>query len=167
MSIAKNAFVSGLFEQHGWNLFRFLSARLRRQEAEDVAQQTYLHLLQHPAPGEIANPAAYLYRTAANLAIDSLRREKTRLRYTETEADPEALSSPTPAPETTLDSAARLRRFNAVLEELPELCRHAFVLNKLEGLTHSEIADQLGLSKKTVQRYILKALEHCASRLDP
>lgn len=167
MSVAKNEFVSVLFEQHGWNLFRFLSSRLRRQEAEDVAQQTYLHLLQHPAPGEISNPAAYLYRTASNLAIDNIRRENTRLRYTETEADPETLSSVTLEPETLLDNATRFEHFTAVLEELPELCRHAFILNKLDGLTHGEIAERLGLSKKTVQRYILKALEHCAARLDP
>lgn len=132
-----------------------------------MAQQTYLHLLQHPAPGEIANPAAYLYRTASNLAIDNIRRENTRLRYTEAEADPETLSSAMPGPEAEFDHASRLDRFTAVLEELPELCRHAFILNKLDGLTHSEIADHLGLSKKTVQRYILKALEHCATRLDP
>ncbi|MCC6207836.1 MAG: sigma-70 family RNA polymerase sigma factor [Gammaproteobacteria bacterium] len=167
MSVVKNDFVSGLIEQHGWNLVRFLSARLRRQDAEDVAQQTYLHLLQHPAPGEISNPAAYLYRTAANLAIDALRRENTRLRFTETEADPDTLATSMPSPESALDSNTRLRRFNAVIEELPELCRHAFILNKLDGLTHSEIAEQLGLSKKTVQRYILKAIEHCATRLDP
>lgn len=167
MSAAKNEFVSGLFEQHGWNLFRFLSARLRRQEAEDVAQQTYLHLLQHPAPGEIGNPAAYLFRTASNLAIDTMRRETTRLRHTEPEADPESLSSVMHEPEDVLDAAARIERFTAVLEELPELCRHAFLLNKLDGLTHAEIATRLGLSKKTVQRYVLKALEHCAARLDP
>jgi RNA polymerase sigma-70 factor (ECF subfamily) len=166
MSIAKHEFVSVLFEQHGWNLFRFLSARLRRQEAEDVAQQTYLQLLQHPNPGEIGNPAAYLFRTASNLAIDTLRREKTRLRYTETEADPDSITSATLEPDDQLDRACRLDHFASVLEELPELCRHAFILNKLDGLTHGEIADRLGLSKKTVQRYILKALEHCAARID-
>jgi RNA polymerase sigma-70 factor (ECF subfamily) len=167
MAVAKQEFVSVLFEQHGWNLFRFLNSRLRRQEAEDVAQQTYLHLLQHPNPGEISNPAAYLYRTASNLAIDTLRREKTRLRYTETEADPDSFATVTHDPETVLDSAARLDQFTALLEELPELCQYAFILNKLDGLTHDEIARKLGLSKKTVQRYILKALEHCAARLAP
>lgn len=167
MPIVNNEFVSQLYVQHGGSLFRFLRSRLRPQEAEDVAQQTYLHLLQHPDPGEIGNPAAYLYRTASNLAIDQIRRENTRLRYTESEADPEALSSVTIEPETVLDNESRFEQFTAVLGELPELCRHAFILNKLDGLTHSEIADRLGLSKKTVQRYILKALEHCAARLDP
>jgi RNA polymerase sigma-70 factor (ECF subfamily) len=69
--------------------------------------------------------------------------------------------------ETRLDSESRFERISAELDELPELCRHALLLNKLDGLTHAEIASRLGLSKKTVQRYILKALEHCADRLDP
>jgi RNA polymerase sigma-70 factor (ECF subfamily) len=89
------------------------------------------------------------------------------LRYTEAEADPETLPSVMDGAETLLDSESLFERFTAVLDELPELCRHALILNKLDGLTHAEIATRLGLSKKTVQRYILKALEHCAARLDP
>lgn len=52
-----------------------------------------------------------------------------------------------------------------VLVELPELCQHAFVLNKLDGLNYTEVAKSLGISTKTSQRYILKAWQHCLNRL--
>jgi RNA polymerase sigma-70 factor (ECF subfamily) len=54
----------------------------------------------------------------------------------------------------------------AALQELPAQCREAFLLNRLEGLTHSEIAERLGVSTKTVQRHIERALRRCVQVLE-
>jgi RNA polymerase sigma-70 factor (ECF subfamily) len=51
--------------------------------------------------------------------------------------------------------------------ELPQACRDAFLLNRIEALTHVAIATRLGISTKSVQRYIERALRHCARALDP
>jgi len=50
------------------------------------------------------------------------------------------------------------------LNELPPACRDAFLLNRLYDCTHAEIADRLGISTKTVQRHIERALLHCLRR---
>lgn len=43
--------------------------------------------------------------------------------------------------------------------------RHVFLLHKLDGLTYTEIATRIGISRITTQRYVLKALSHCAERM--
>lgn len=158
--------VAEMFMRYGKQLHRFLTGRIHAHEIDDIAQKTYLQLLQHPNPGEINNPQAYLFRTASNLALDSQRRNRTRVRHLDAEIDTDEVCSSQPGVETVIDSGLRFDHFVAALEELPEPCRHAFILNRLDGLGHAEIAERLGISKKTVQRYILKALAHCQQRLE-
>lgn len=167
MSTRNTELVAQLFLRYGRKLHNYLTSRINRSDVEDITQKTYLQLLQHPNPGEINNPQAYLFRTASNLAIDSIRRDNTRARHSDHETDTEALSSGHPGMEAIIDSKLKFKRFLSAIEELPEACRYAFILNRLEGLGHGEIAERLGISKKTVQRHILKALEHCQKRLDP
>lgn len=166
MKASNTELVANLFLRYGKQLHRFLTGRIQAHEVDDIAQKTYLQLLQHPNPGEINNPQAYLFRTASNLAIDASRRDHTRLRHLDAEVDTDEVCSGLPGVETVIDSGLRFDQFVAALEELPELCRHAFILNRLDGLAHAEIAERLGISKKTVQRYILKALAHCQQRLE-
>lgn len=166
MSGSASEFVGSLFRKHGRDLLGFLRTRLRPQEVEDVAQRTYLQLLQHPNPDEIRDPQAYLFRTASNMAIDYIRERHVRTRDVEPDAELESVISPAPTPEACADSEQILRRFLVVLDELPPLCQHAFLLNRVDGLTHAEIARRLGVSKKTVERYIIKAFQKCLAELD-
>jgi RNA polymerase sigma-70 factor (ECF subfamily) len=165
--VAQNVELVGLlFRKYGKQLQTFLHSRLNPQDVEDVAQKTYLQLLQHPNPADIQSPQAYLFRTASNLAVDSLRRDGTRNRHTEQDIDTDAVAGGQPALEAVVDGELRFRRFMDVLDELPELCRHAFILHRLEGMGHAEVAERLGISRKTVQRYVLRALTHCQQRME-
>lgn len=166
MSASSNEFVGLLFRKHGRDLLGFLRRRLRAQEVEDVAQRTYLQLLQHPNPDEIRDPRAYLFRTASNVAIDYIRERHVRTRDVEPDAELEAVVSPAPNPEAIVDGELSLRQFLAVLDGLPPACQHAFLLNRVDGLTHAQIAQRLGVSKKTVERYIIKAFQKCLDELD-
>lgn len=62
---------------------------------------------------------------------------------------------------THADVVSRVDQLAAALEELPAACREAFLLNRLDGLTHVEIARRFGVCAKSVQRYIERALRHC------
>ena len=53
-----------------------------------------------------------------------------------------------------------LRRLQASLSKLPPLCRDAFLLNRIEELSHAEIAARLGVSVRTIDRHIARAWEH-------
>lgn len=165
MSNRSHEFVNSLFTRYGRDLLRFLGSRLKPHEAEDIAQKAYLQLLQHPDPQEIGNPQAYLFKTASNLAVDHVRSRKAGPDRTDPDANCEDLVSPAPGPEAAVDAGRRLASFREVLASLPELPRTLFLLNRIDGMTHEELAIRFGISEKTVERHIVKALERCNRRL--
>lgn len=145
--------VARLFREHNRSLVSYLVMRLRSlQEAKEVAQEAYVRLLQLDQPGAESFLRAYLFKVATNVAVDRLRQRGRRQRYEE--------DVPTEDLETGLEEPGRqtlvreqLGALIAGLEELPEKCRTAFLLYRLDGLSQQEIARQLGVSDRMVRAY--------------
>jgi RNA polymerase sigma factor (sigma-70 family) len=156
-----------LYETHARELWAFAQRRVGRDEAEDVVHDTYLRVLQYGDKVELENPRAYLYRVAANVATDRGMALKACNDRTESEFDLDALDSHAPGAETIVGARRSLQRCLAALDELPDVYRHVFLLHRIDGLTQSEIACALDIPKRTVERYVAKALEHCLQRLAP
>lgn len=156
----------GLFRRHAGGLRRFLSGRQGAGEADDLVQDGFLRLLQNDGASALANPAAWLYRTCANLAAD---RHDYRSVRDAVHVDWENLDE---LPDEGADPAARfaqrqqLQRIWVALLGLPAPCRQAFLLNRLEGVSQRVIARQLGIGEKTVERHILRALAACRQAVD-
>jgi RNA polymerase sigma-70 factor (ECF subfamily) len=148
-------------------LRRFLTRWSGRVEAEDVLQDVWLNLRERSDPATWREPRAVLFTTAANLATDRARRSATVGKHCTDQAPQQEVACPRPGPEAQADTAADLERLDAALQELPQACRVAFLLNRLEGMTHMEIAARLGISKKSVQRYIERAVRHCMRAVEP
>lgn len=148
-------------------LLAFLRARLGcEQESNDVAQESYLRLVQAMQEGPVGNPRAFLYRVAGNLAIDQLRR---RRRWRTVDADEPAVAEALglhPSPEAAFLARADLERFAAILDELQPKEREALVLFRIEGCSFAEIGRRMNLSEVMARRYALRALAQCAARLD-
>ena len=149
------------------DLISFLARRVGNADAEDVAHDAWLRLHERGDVDSWREPRAVLYATAANLATDHWRRARRarRLFFREDEARPAIC--PRPDPESVADTAGRLGLLLGALGELPAACRDAFLMNRLDGLTHAEIARSLGVSTKTVQRHIERAMRHCMAAVDP
>lgn len=146
----------------------FASRRVGIQDADDLVQDAYLHLLQRDEAEDVREPRAFLFRMIANLSVDAWRK-KQRCAETKAEDDDvnlDSVASRLPGPDAQLAGKLAYAEFLGLLDELPLLTRHAFVLNKIEGMTHLEIAARLGVSTKSVQRYLLEAMAHFAGRLD-
>jgi RNA polymerase sigma-70 factor (ECF subfamily) len=148
------------------DLLRFLKRRGRQQAAEDIVQTVWLRLREHGDPQSWEEPRAVLFTTAANLGTDTHRRETVAERALSREAASAEAADPGPDPEAHADAVGQLELLSAALEQLPEQCRQAFLLNRLEGLTHAQIATQLGVSTKTVQRHVERALRACVEVLE-
>ncbi|MEQ1747681.1 MAG: RNA polymerase sigma-70 factor [Saprospiraceae bacterium] len=123
--------------------------------AEDLVQQVFVRLWEQRQRLNIAwSLKSYLYKTVHNAALNRLRAAKTHSKYLDFNAA--QLEKEQTLPEYPARELAR--RLQKALEKLPPQCRHVFELSRFEDLKYREIADQLGISIKTVETQMGKAL---------
>jgi RNA polymerase sigma-70 factor (ECF subfamily) len=99
-------------------------------------------------------PRQFLFAAARNLLIDRVRH--ARVIPIEAAADVEALdiAADTPAPDRSLLARDELRVLQAALDGLPERCRQAIILGRIDGLSRSEIAARMGVTEAVVSNYM-------------
>jgi RNA polymerase sigma-70 factor (ECF subfamily) len=157
--------VGELFREHNQTLVRFLNARLgSEQEAKEIAQEAYVKLLQLERRVAISFMRAYLFRIAANLAIDRIRQRKSQGLHEDIDLFEELEDSA--APERTVMAAEELERIVRFVEELPKRCAEAFVLHRFHGLRPSEVASAMRISDRMVRNHLVRALVYCKLRID-
>lgn len=149
-----------LFQAHHQAIVAFLAKRgCCMETAQDLSQETYLRLLGKAEISHDDNLKAYLFRIAERLAIDYLRQSR-QARHNTVPLDDELL-----CPNLLPDELAALRqqceRLIIAIETLPKKTRNVFLLRKMDDLSYAEIAAQLGISEKTVQRHLVSAMLHC------
>lgn len=157
--------IERLFREHNEALIRFLLPRLRsRQAALEVAQEAYVRLLSLDQPGAISYLRSFLFKTAANLAVDRLRREDVHTRALDTPLFREFTDNRTP--ERAAASAQEVKRLGELLMALPPKCRQAFILNRFHGMELPVIAAEMKLSERMVRTYVVRALLYCRANLE-
>jgi len=136
-------------------------------DAEDVVQDAYLKLLEKPvAPREGKWVPGYLFVVARNLANDVGRRSAgesrraSALRVITTQ-----LSNTEPGVDELVFVEQASERLRAALWELPQRTREAFLLHRIEGYSHTQVAAQLGVTTRTVERDVAAALNHLKKAL--
>ena len=146
---------------------RAVSKIVPPQDVEDIVQETYVRLCQVGAPERIRHPKSYLYKTARNLALDSLKRAEHRL--TESWDDREhGLGLMGTGADETFEKAVSSEEFGLFCEavrRLPVQARRVFVLKKVYGYSQREIAGELGLSESTVEKHVALAVRRCAAHM--
>lgn len=155
------------------DLVRFFTLRTgSAATAEDVVQDLYVKLSETEPPADLRSPEAFLYRMGSNLMLDrakALRRAAAR-DHAWSQAGigqaPEPVAQEPPADEA-VDSRQRLQRLLAALERLPPQVAAAFRLHKFDGLSHGEVAARMGVSRSSVEKYIMTALRTLSAEADP
>lgn len=152
-------------EQYYHSLVRYLSSRQRDPHwVADIVHDTYVRILEAVREQAIKYPQAYLYKTASNIAIDAFRRN-TRRRFEPLESAENEAALRHDLLHDALYQQQRVKLVERALGELPAPCRRAFLLRKLEGLSHQEIAERMGISKDMVEKHIVNALKYCRIRV--
>lgn len=125
--------------------------------AEDIVQEAYARTYQQ---GEaVGQPKAFLYVTARNLAHNASRHQ--RIAATDTVADIDetgACFDEGRSPEDTLIADEEARLLQQAVERLSPQCRAAFKMKLFQEYSYRQIADELGISVKTVEKHIAKGL---------
>lgn len=153
------------FQRYSYDLQIFFCRKIGEPDAPDLVQEVYLRAMTYPTRSTIIKPRAFLFRIAANLVVDHVRKQSYRQYDNYEEIEDRTITSML-GPEDTLYGRERLNKFRDALAQLPNDQRQAFLLNRFDGLSHSEIAQFMGISDKTVQRYVAKAFDHCLNCLD-
>lgn len=156
------------FRENERDLLQFLVGRLKSAfAAQDLVQELYVRIRDLEDSGAVRNDRAYLFRMAANLAIDHLRRERRRAEI-QAEAQRYLSDGIDPAtPERSLIARDELARLEQAMAELPAVSRRIFHLSRIEEKSQREIAALVGLSPTAVFNHLRRVLDHLARVRDP
>jgi RNA polymerase sigma-70 factor (ECF subfamily) len=145
-------------------LVRVAESMLReRATAEEIAQDVMLELWRRREALDVTESVrGYLLQATRNRTLNHLRH-----RAIERRSEPQIIENATRSPST--DAGAREAEIEAALQsaiaDLPDRCRQIFELSRFDGLKYSEIASRLGISVKTVEVQMGKALRILRERL--
>ena len=149
--------------RHQGRVYRLLYRMLgSHEEAQDVAQETFLNLHRHGRRfRRQARFSTFVYRVAANAALNrrrTLGRDRNRVqRLTACQAAADHLGEAPRSPEETLSREQVGRRVHEALLTLPERLRLPLVLFDLEGLPYAEISKVMSVPEGTVKSRIHRA----------
>src|SRR5438552_6747281 len=155
MGAGTRPWVERLFREHGSVLEAFLYRRTgSHADAIELAQETYVRMLQIKDMDAIRNAKAYMFSVAANLAKEQATRQ-ARARSTLDISDPvlEAELSHDPSLADQIDHADLAAQVREALAELPAKCRAAFYLQHGHGMRYEDIAQHLGASTHLLKQY--------------
>lgn len=129
-----------------------------RQDVDDVVQETYAILAAMADVSHIQQPRAYVYSVAHSVVLQQLRRAQVVSIEAVAEIDRVAIVGDEVSPERLASSRQELARIGALIDGLPEKCREAFVLRRVEGYSQREIAQRMQISENTVEKHICKGI---------
>ena len=173
--------LTDLWNNYSTELHRFICKRVQNEdEAWDIVQEAMTRLAQYPKDSEPAeqnhpssgssvvsqqpeNLRALWYRIAGNLVIDQGRRQSVRMAYvcSQKQLEPAVQA----APDQQLSARQHLELLQQIVDELPDKCRQVFILRKYHDYDQQQIADELAISRRMVEKHLQKALKHCRTRL--
>lgn len=144
-------------DRYGPALRRYFAKRVSPAEAEDLVQDVFLAM---QVRGEIRDPEQadrYLFRVAANALARRRQRQRWDWAHHET-LDGGFNPVDDLHPERIMLDRERLAQFTAALDTLPPRLSEAFILHRFEEMTYREIARRMGVSVKTVEHFVSRAM---------
>ena len=144
-----------------------LSILKKKEDAEDVTQETYLRLWRSIAELKIESSLKlYILKTARNLALDLIRKNSRRedadtvIHGTDGEFEVDIEDTdPASRPDLAYLQKAQKEVVRQSINELPTSARELIILRDLEGLPYSEISELLGISEGTLKSKLFRARE--------
>ena len=135
-------------------------------EVEDLVQDVFARIVARNSTEPVEHLGGYVMRTASSVLADRSRRRWTRKADWHVAFDPDRHSDEEIDPERVLSGKEDLRAATAALLSMPERTRAIFVLRRLEGLKHRDIAEHLGISVSAVEKHMVSAIRHLTNEMD-
>lgn len=157
--------LNGLYVDHHQWLYGWLRKRLGNAwDAADLAHDTFLRVYASNRSLEMPEPRAFLTHVAKGLVVDLWRHRNVEKAYAESIA---ALPADTvPCAEKRALILEALSSIDRMLDAMPVRVRNVFLLAQLDGLNYADIAAELGMSVRTVNRHMQQAYLACLTAID-
>lgn len=144
-------------------LLNFVKGKTGRDDIEDIVQRSFTRLAERQNVEDLVRPGAYLRQTAHNILVDDARSAARSPASCHASVDELPLADGDPV--AALEARDRLRRIEDAVSRLKPLTRQIFLACRVDGYTHSQIAQQTGLSIKGVEKQMCKALKQLGRHL--
>ena len=150
------------YTRNGPSLKRFIGRFMRSpSDVEDIAQEAFLRAYAAERSRPIEQPKSFLFRIAKHLALSQLTRKSRQItEYIEDSTDPGVVQLDSSA-EEEISAQQILGVHCAAVAELTPQCREVYLLRKVQGLSHKEIAVELEIAVSTVEKHLMKAVAQC------
>jgi RNA polymerase sigma-70 factor (ECF subfamily) len=142
-------------EVRSW--LRLHACSLNASDVDDLIQESYARLWKAQF-SEVTHARAYFYTIVRNLLAEWARRARVVPMERMGEIEALRIISEDPGPERRISARQDLDRLLEIIANLPSQCRRAFQLRKFDGLSQREIAGVMGITEKTVEKHLAKAL---------
>ena len=162
-NICEEAAFERIYNKYSNDVHDFLYYKYGAQfNPRDKAQEAFIKLWDNCKQVTLSKAKSFLFTVANNMMLNEIKHQKVVLNHQKTK--PKHYTSETP--EFILEQEQYLERYKMVLSNLKEEQRVAFLLSKVEGKKHSEIADMLGVTQKVVEYRIYSAFNILKNELE-
>ena len=159
--------VLNAFQNHQLALRRFISRFVQRtQDIDDVAQEAFLRAYRAEKSRPIEQPKSFLFRIAHNIAITELTKKSSQIIDYIADIDESAVVWLEDSAEDQAMAEQQIGLHCEAVAKLPAQCRRVFLMRKVHGMSHSEIALELGIAISTVEKHMSKGIRACAAYME-
>ncbi len=138
------------------DLFKFLYYKYGpHDELDDVVQESFVKLWRNCQKVQPEKARGFLFKVAKNIMLNKFKHEKVVLNYQNNMLK----NIEHETPEYLLEEAQFYQKYQQALSKLTDEQRVAFLLNKVEGKKHKEIAEMLNVTQKVVEYRIYTAFK--------
>lgn len=162
-NICEDAVFERIYNKYAQDLQDYLHYKYGEQyNPADKAQEALIKLWDNCKNVTFSKAKSFLFTVASNMMLNEIKHQKVVLRYHQEKPKDYTNESP----EFILEKEEFLQRYQKILGNLNEEQRVAFLLNKVEGKKHSEIAELLGVTQKVVEYRIYSAFNTLKKELE-
>ncbi|KXI30409.1 RNA polymerase sigma factor [Paraglaciecola hydrolytica] len=143
-------------------LERFIGRIVKRDDIEDIVQETFIKSYEAELQHEITFERTYMFKTARNLALNHVAKASEKHNQSLDDYDEMPANLTTQSLEKQVESKQRFLDFCRATDTLSPEVKRVFLMKKIYSMSQRDIALHCGLSESTVEKHVAKGLLQCS-----
>lgn len=161
--LCKENIFQSFYKKHSRDLYNFMYYKCGNEDtASDLIQESFLKVFENCKKIEFHKAKSYLFTTANNLFLNSVKHEKVKLRYNKNNP---LNRQDNEDPGFLLQEKEYMQLLEKAIGSLTEAQREVFLLNRIDGKKYREIAEMLNISEKAVEKRMMGALKSLRKKI--